>query len=221
MSTGTGRGDGAQLLSPRIQALVDEARNRRLTLEAIAHGYRSNVSRVESLQKLLDVLSVLIAIWFVAVLWGIQEAVPAARLETVKIAVNLVGTGLSLAVVSLVILSWRGEWRGITERHRQLADFAAKLAGRYRNIYEAVTFDEAKFRKVEEERQDFESQQNLPLGSMPPSCVPEGFRHVGKSYPQQNVRCHVCNRTWSELQLVPWWHTRVVFGKCENCGFVK
>jgi hypothetical protein len=206
----------------RQQKLVDAARDGWLVLQALAFGYRQNVARIDFLQQGLDALSVLTSIWLVAVLWGVQELVPQGPYRGhLASLIGVIGTLLSLAVVSLVIMSWRSEWRGTSERHRELADIAAKLADRYREIFQAQQLDEGKLKRVDSDRRGFESEQSRPLGTMPDWCVPEGFQHVGKRHPDQNIRCNSCNRLWNDLQSLPWWRWWIIFGKCENCGFVK
>lgn len=209
-------------IKPREQKMIDNARDNWLMSEATAFGYRQNVKRLEQLQQWLDGLSVLVAIWLVAILWGVQELVPSGVYQQeLKTIVSVVGTLLSLTVVSLVLVSWRSEWRGASERHRTLADKSARLGDRYRDIFQAEVFDETKYRKAEEEKRTFESEQSQPLGVLPDWCIPKGFEHAARKHPDQNVRCNSCMRSWENLRAVPWWRLRIIYGKCKNCGFVK
>jgi hypothetical protein len=56
---------------PKEQGMRDTARDAWLVMQATAYAYRQNVAWLESLQKWLDVLSVLVAVWLLLVLWGL------------------------------------------------------------------------------------------------------------------------------------------------------
>lgn len=178
------------------------------------------MGNLEAKQIWLDGLSVLTAIWLIVVSWGAQELIPDGTFQDeIKTLISVAGTSLSLIVVSMAIISWRREWRGTTDRHRELADDAARLGDRYSEIFQAAELDQSKLKRADTDRRNFETEQHKPLGAMPTWCIREGFQHVGQKHLDQNVRCNSCNRRWSELQALPWW--RIFFGKCKNCGFAK
>jgi hypothetical protein len=205
------------------QRMMDEARDAWLVLQAAAEGYRQNVRSLERKQGLYDLLSVLVAIWLVVVLWGVKELIPHGEYQVwITTVINVAGTGAAIGVVSLVIMSWRQEWRGRTDRQRQLADTADRLGARYFDIFQEEVIDEGRFNKAKQDHRAFISDENLPLGGIPPWARHKGFQHVGQRHPKQNIRCNTCNRDWNELRKRrgAWWR-RWWFGKCDNCGVPK
>jgi len=200
--------------------MIDESRDNWLILQAAAEGYRQNVRSIERKQGLLDILSVLVSVWLVVVLWGVKELIPHGEYQTwITTLINVAGTVVAIAVVSLLIMSWRQEWRGKAERHRQLGDEADRLAARYFEIFQEDEIDEARLTKAKQDHRGLISEENQPLGGIPRWARQRGFQHVGQRYPKQNVRCNTCARNWDELQKRrrAWWRG-LLFGKCETCG---
>lgn len=204
------------------QSQLDEARDYWLVLQATAEGYRQSVRWLERLQEVLDILGVLIAIWLVVVLWGIQEFIPEGDYRVwFSRVVNFTGTILAIAQVSLTIISWRSEWRGKTEYQRTLSNDADRIANLFRDVFQSKTQDEKKLDKSRAEYSKLVIDENKPLGKLPKWSRWKGFQHVGMKYPTQNVKCTACGRYWKDLSQKLNSSKWLTFRKCQSCGVVR
>jgi hypothetical protein len=210
------------LTMTKQQRQLDDARDAWLVLQAVAEGYRQNARHIERMQGWLDFLGFLNAMGLIVVLWGIKELIPPGDYQsTVNTSVNVAGTFVAFALVSLMVMTWRNEWRGKTELHRELANQAERLATRFNELVLNEPLDENKLTKAKQDRLSFERDENKTLGGIPQWAKQRGFQHVGQRYPNQNIKCHECDRNWVELRpkLSSLW--RFIWRRCNNCGVVR
>jgi hypothetical protein len=201
-------------LTPHQVALVSDARDEYLKMVGSEAAYQVHIQRIERWTGILDVLSFLLAVWTVFILWVVGDR--SSRLHDVM---AIIGTGLSLAVGSLVVCSWRFKWGEQVLKKQELSREAHDLIARYEAMSAESTFNEIKLAKWNKDRLAFYEREKHPLAVVWTRCQQLGFQHVGLRFPTYDIKCHACGRIWNELKNKRrGWRNGIWFLRCENCG---
>jgi hypothetical protein len=214
--------DGAEhhpLTEHEAQAL-GAALNGCLQLEAKRFALDEAVGRIEKRQAAYDILGALLAVWLLFVLWGIRLLFPPGHFqEWADRVATFGGTGLSLAVLSLSLWSWRGEWGAQADRKRELAREARSLVAEFEEVRHEPKFDLKKLDKWKRKLNEFESRMSERLARVPARCLQLGHQHVGIRHHQERpIICQACGRPWEPrfAQLSRTWRSR--WWGCRGCG---
>jgi mobilome CxxCx(11)CxxC protein len=194
------------------QSLLTEARTERWKLESYEFAYDCAVRSLDRKKTVLDFLGILIAIVFLFLQYLFKEV---TFFHTV---LTYLGTGLSLAVILMVIWGLISRWTDQIEKKRDLSRAIRGLIQEHERVRTIRPVDERKIRKWLQDCVAFHESRKHVLAELPAYCMKLGFQHVGNSYPNDKVTCAVCGKIWTtnsnrraRWTWLPW------FG-CKNCG---
>jgi hypothetical protein len=186
-------------------------------LEGKEFAYDETIRRIESWQKTLDILSFLLAVWGLFILWVLLAA-GGDSLRQWHDTVSLIGAGLSLAVGSIIVCSWRYDWRGQVERKRKLSETAHTLIEHYRRLSLEDSIDAGKLDRWEHDVAEFEAERKHYLGTLRQRMLQLGWQDVAIRNSEISVDCQVCRRTWGPEMARTRNSWRSYFFGCEGCG---
>jgi mobilome CxxCx(11)CxxC protein len=201
-----------QLTDDEVRILT-QARDARWRLESYEYAYDARVRRLYAYKVVLEFLAVLIAVVFLFVQYVAKD-----RSTIAHDILGLIGTGLSLAVILIVIWGHMDRWTDQIEKKRELSRRCRELIGQHSNLSEVRPVVQDKLRKWVRVCEDFEDERKHELATVPAGCLQAGHQHVGNTHVKDGVLCLKCNRQWTQEMNRITWMERLFSAKCDACG---
>jgi hypothetical protein len=192
--------------------LLTEARTAKWKLEAYEFAYDAYIRTLHGRKTLLEFLAVLVAVVFLFLQYLVKEQ------QAAHTVLGYIGTGLSLAVILIVVWGYIARWPDQIEKKRELSAKIRGMLGEHKKLTEVRPLAEAKIRRWLAECLEFEGERKHELATVPRYYLKRAHQHIGNTYPGCGFKCTMCGREWvPEMNKRAFWTWLPFFG-CNSCG---
>jgi hypothetical protein len=207
--------------TPIQSSAVDQVQKLRVDCAILAHAYAQSVKSFVRWNECISAFSAIVCIGYF-VLFGIwyNDAKTARSLSTIQAILN----GILFCVT---IYSLFRRWQSRQEFHQQQAIKYSELLSRIDiELKSGVIPTAAKAKAFQREYEQIRDQtQTGDKGEISQRFHQQGHQHASNTYPQLEVKCYKCNRTWRpefDRRLASLWKPKSWLPwcseYCNNCG---